>query len=467
MHKFVNGKNAKLAENPSLSKSSKQKQSNVHAKALKFPTTGFGFGVQLEPSRIAEVDRAGLRDDHHYRNERSRSPSIFGTTYTESVSDSNQPVGFSNQAAAGVLAHEEHCDENTSPQANEGSEDEHDVVDDSDIDGAASQEQLQYTVDSSTLHPEVCAMLGHTKPKRPPSLQDDSYPSTTSGEISLSQSHKPDKPSIKPHVSASKSFRTTEHMGPITSRTQLDMSRQFHRAEYQRDALREHYERREHGRDTQSRQERNDAFALPLQNGQSDVYPNRQAVRQRDIQQPQPGTSVDVGIALVQNDIDRQSRFARMQSPLGTYNTIRRQSLDYEADVLQQMHFDGLKNESFDNDPQHSSLELSEEGRLPLSERLQRGLNFDVNQQCEFFDSMTQRDWESSGEWISEQAKAMLDRIRACRQRRVSLALDFERRITGRQDAVKLEQHRLDTELQEMRKNGALVLTDRTPKRKR
>jgi len=142
--------------------------------------------------------------------------------------------------------------------------------------------------------------------------------------------------------------------------------------------------------------------------------------------------------------------------------------LDYDLPALFERDFNTLREESFDIDPTAVPFVLSEgKNEASLSERLSVVAKYPLEDQRRYFNSLSSAEWEQSGDWFTEQFSRVMDKMRRCRQERRHLAMQFEKEVADRHDAVIKEHLSLEGALAGMKKSGGAVLDKSTPKRKR
>ncbi|KAI9658492.1 MAG: hypothetical protein M1831_003930 [Alyxoria varia] len=142
--------------------------------------------------------------------------------------------------------------------------------------------------------------------------------------------------------------------------------------------------------------------------------------------------------------------------------------VDYSSDVLMRKHFTELKKESFDKDPGAPQSTLPEDKQsAPLAERLDYCLGTAESQQEKFFASLPQAEWEGCAPWFMEQFQELNEKIVGRRREKREIAQRFEEDVAKRYDAVEGEITALSGALDDMKKNGGVLLNSGTPKRKR
>ncbi|KAJ9629900.1 hypothetical protein H2203_002285 [Taxawa tesnikishii (nom. ined.)] len=128
------------------------------------------------------------------------------------------------------------------------------------------------------------------------------------------------------------------------------------------------------------------------------------------------------------------------QHPAWNPEQLEADQLDHDPDELFQMDYATLKNEPFDNDPRH-----------PGSGNV--------------FASLNLNEWERAGDWFFDQFSEIMQKLKAARQQKRELELDFEAEIEKRHQALVRKREVTDEALNAMKKSGGQVLAV-TPKKK-
>jgi hypothetical protein len=138
---------------------------------------------------------------------------------------------------------------------------------------------------------------------------------------------------------------------------------------------------------------------------------------------------------------------------------------DYDQKTLLKMKYEELKSEPFDADPRAPPPVLAEEDlQKPLAERLPLvKKNLDVGQQSEFFRSLPTTEWEDAGDWFLDQFQNIVQRIRQARQKKRKLAQDFEAEVEKRYEHVSKRQNQVQHAMDRMKEQGE-GLVPRSPK---
>ncbi|KAH4045706.1 hypothetical protein HBH49_194260 [Parastagonospora nodorum] len=147
---------------------------------------------------------------------------------------------------------------------------------------------------------------------------------------------------------------------------------------------------------------------------------------------------------------------------------IARSACDYDLEVLHKMSYDQLKNESFDSNPRAKDPPLSEDMlQKPLVERLEHvQKNFNPIKQSEFFHALPTREWEDAGDWFLEQFGSIINRTKEARKQKRKLAEGFEDEIEKRHKHVSMKCRQVGDAMSKMEAQGE-GLVPRSPKPKR
>ncbi|KAH6612014.1 extracellular mutant protein 11-domain-containing protein [Boeremia exigua] len=129
---------------------------------------------------------------------------------------------------------------------------------------------------------------------------------------------------------------------------------------------------------------------------------------------------------------------------------------DYDPEVLSRMNYEQLANETFDTNPRKGDSDLPGNIReKPLPERLQfvqRELN--PNAQSDFFSGLSTREWEDAGDWFLDQFSAIIKRTREARQKKRNKAQDFEEEIEKHHQHVAKKQRLVESAMAKMQAQG-------------
>lgn len=137
----------------------------------------------------------------------------------------------------------------------------------------------------------------------------------------------------------------------------------------------------------------------------------------------------------------------------------RRPSLDYEDNVLHNMNFDELRNQSFDINPQATKAQNgSINSAATLEQRLARLENHGQYEQRKFFTGMDIDEWEACGDWFVDRFGDIMKRMRDARRAKRQMIREFEDEIAHREEAVRRRSEKIDEKLQTMKENGRKVV---------
>ncbi|KAL1799994.1 hypothetical protein ACET3X_000336 [Alternaria dauci] len=129
---------------------------------------------------------------------------------------------------------------------------------------------------------------------------------------------------------------------------------------------------------------------------------------------------------------------------------------DYDLKTLLKKKYEELKKEPFDVDPRAPPLVLAEEeGQKPLVERLpfvQKNLHKD--QQTQFFRSLPTTEWEDAGDWFLDKFQDIVQRTKEARQKKRKLAQEFEAEVEKRYEHVSKKQHQVQEAMEKMKEQG-------------
>lgn len=128
---------------------------------------------------------------------------------------------------------------------------------------------------------------------------------------------------------------------------------------------------------------------------------------------------------------------------------------DYDETVLFNMEYDQLKDESFDTNPRAHTPILPEEVRSkPLTERLEYAQKLDPANQSEFFGALPTDEWEDAGGWFLEQFSAIIKKTKEARQKKRTAAKSFEEEIEERHQHVAKKQRLVASAMSKMKAQG-------------
>lgn len=129
---------------------------------------------------------------------------------------------------------------------------------------------------------------------------------------------------------------------------------------------------------------------------------------------------------------------------------------DYDRDTLYNMRYDALRDESFDKDPREQELALPEDMQeKPLVERLQFAQQkLDPLDQAKFFSALPTTEWEDAGDWFLDRFSTIITRTREARQKKRKQAQSFEKRIEMRHERVAKKQRLIEGAMAKMQEQG-------------
>lgn len=129
---------------------------------------------------------------------------------------------------------------------------------------------------------------------------------------------------------------------------------------------------------------------------------------------------------------------------------------DYNYEVLSQMRYEELRDESFDKDPCKRDSSLPEHIRgKPLEERLRFAQHqLDPTDQAEFLSALPTTEWEDAGDWFLDQFSTIIARTREARQKKRKLAQGFEKEIEIRHQHVAKKQRVVEGAMAKMQAQG-------------
>lgn len=155
------------------------------------------------------------------------------------------------------------------------------------------------------------------------------------------------------------------------------------------------------------------------------------------------------------------------QAPVQVFvrETDTRPDGDYDPAVLGTMSYDQLKDESFDKNPRAPAHPLSEDMlSKPLVERLQHvQKNLNATKQSDFFHALPTDEWEEAGDWFLDQFSNIIQRTKQARQKKRKLAQGFENEIEKRHKHVSKKQHQVENAMHKMQTQGE-GLVPRSPR---
>jgi hypothetical protein len=206
----------------------------------------------------------------------------------------------------------------------------------------------------------------------------------------------------------------------------------------------------------------------------ANAQPNQVAFNQAPQAFPQPGAARAQATKLTKNEA-RASSTRNKTVPIipksapvehvPVQDLIARPACDYDLEVLHKMSYDQLKIESFDTNPHAKDPPLSEDMlQKPLVERLEHvQKNFDPIKQSEFFHALPTREWEDAGDWFLEQFGSIINRTKEARKQKRKLAEGFEDEIEKRHKHVSKKFRQVKDAMSKMQAQGE-GLVPRSPR---
>lgn len=129
---------------------------------------------------------------------------------------------------------------------------------------------------------------------------------------------------------------------------------------------------------------------------------------------------------------------------------------DYDPDILANMDYDRLRDESFDTDPRMGVFVLPKDmHEEPLATRLQSvQYELDPESQAKFFSALSTNEWEDAGDWFLEQFCAIVKKTKDARQNKRRAAQALEQEIEARYKHVAKKQRLVDGAMAKMKTQG-------------
>ncbi|KAI9888085.1 MAG: hypothetical protein M1823_000020 [Watsoniomyces obsoletus] len=137
--------------------------------------------------------------------------------------------------------------------------------------------------------------------------------------------------------------------------------------------------------------------------------------------------------------------------------------LDYPPSTLLSMSYNLLSSESQDYIPPNSTSTsptspTSTTSKEPLPTRLQSTISLPPSTQKQFFNSLSLRDWEESGDWFIEQFSIMMNRMKEARRKKRDVEKSFEEEVGKRSENVEHMRGGYEEVLKDMRRGGMGLL---------
>lgn len=141
------------------------------------------------------------------------------------------------------------------------------------------------------------------------------------------------------------------------------------------------------------------------------------------------------------------------------------QKLDYEPPALFDMQYHTLKDANFDVDPNADHFNMPDDQPAnTLAEKLASMSRFQAEDQAKFMATLDIEQWEEAGEWFLGRFGQLASRYKDARRDKRKAAGLFEAEIEKRHGAVSKKRTLTESALSEMKASGAQVLQV-TPKR--
>ncbi|KYK59519.1 hypothetical protein DCS_00649 [Drechmeria coniospora] len=139
----------------------------------------------------------------------------------------------------------------------------------------------------------------------------------------------------------------------------------------------------------------------------------------------------------------------------------RRESLDYDDNLLSGMSYQDLQDEPFDDDPTVARGRGGPEAAIKLPLKLEQFRQQRGGEQTQMFAAMSMEDWEASGDWFVDQFADMMKKLREARRSKRLLVRAFEDEAARREEAVRHRSQTIDRKLARMRQDGLRVVEDK------
>lgn len=139
--------------------------------------------------------------------------------------------------------------------------------------------------------------------------------------------------------------------------------------------------------------------------------------------------------------------------------------LDHDIAQLREMDYHALRNEPFDNDPNASSVAIDFGGQdTSIASRLESAKRSHANDQAQVFNSLSIEEWEQAGDWFLDQFGTAVSQLTVLRQQRRKAAQEYENEIESRFKTVGQKRKQIEMAMSEMKESGGKVLQG-TPKK--
>ncbi|KAF2824231.1 hypothetical protein CC86DRAFT_371613 [Ophiobolus disseminans] len=373
-----------------------------------------------------------------------------------------------------------------------------------------TQQDVDYLTQQNQLHlsrSEAFAYLQQNQPGRFRTIDGDSYPTTTEGDPS--EVHRDQEPpseyyddegqvSPSPQRHAINGHRPltppSMHRGPMAPAVNRTMNRDY--AIFNQSAALRNQQRANNLGQLPANSHQGNAAPLPSSQLPSYSQANREVFQpkspnpqahpnhhvafqqphqpQVNIPQPPPKRSQGMIHPQVRISVEHPQTARTKEVPIIQPQQVaqpRDEQIpahpygDYDLEILHKMHYDQLKNESFDTDPRAPDQPLSDDMlQTPLVERLEHvQKNLEPAKQVEFFHSLPTTEWEDAGDWFLDQFSSIITRTKEARQKKRKLAQGFEDEIEKRHEHVNKKQNQVEDAMNKMKAQGE-GLVPRSPR---
>lgn len=129
---------------------------------------------------------------------------------------------------------------------------------------------------------------------------------------------------------------------------------------------------------------------------------------------------------------------------------------DYNPDVLFDMDYEQLRGEDFDKNPRAGEPVLSKDMlEKPLEERLKYAhQKLDAATRFEFFNALPTNEWEDAGDWFLDRFSEIIRKTKDARQKKRKMAQDIEQEIEMRHKHVAKKQRLVEDAMAKMKTKG-------------
>ncbi|OAA61327.1 hypothetical protein ISF_05406 [Cordyceps fumosorosea ARSEF 2679] len=127
------------------------------------------------------------------------------------------------------------------------------------------------------------------------------------------------------------------------------------------------------------------------------------------------------------------------------------------------MEYKELLEQPFDFDPTTATPSGNPGGHSgDDNQRLAQMRHMGSAEQRKFFGDMSVEEWESAGNWFSEQFTGIMRRLTAARQSKRHIVDSFELEAAAREAEVRQRSDKIDEKLEKMREDGMKVVGGRS-----